>query len=170
MSRAQRKLCPLIIWDSLSVGTFFAKGNIILNMTDLHEMAFYNYISLDVHKFCFLPNSQVSYVLRYLFLSKRKEKFKNNNKALIWKTELLETQMVCDKYKHTHTHTPLIAKNASNFHKALVWTWSRFHFCLAHIITIFFLLELQYLLGSFDNKDHASVIRREKTKLRNVIL
>ena len=61
------------------MGTFFAKGNIILNMTDLHEMAFYNYISLDVHKFCFLPNSQVSYVLTYHFLSKRKEKFKNNN-------------------------------------------------------------------------------------------
>lgn len=49
-------------------------------MTDLHEMAFYICISLDAHKVkCFLPNSQVSYILRYHFPSKRKEKFKNNN-------------------------------------------------------------------------------------------
>ena len=169
MSRAQRKLCPLIIWDSLSVGSFFAKGNIILNMTDLHEMAFYNYISLDVHKFCFLPNSQVSYVLTYHFLSKRKEKFKNNNNLNLKNRVVRDTKwLVININTHTPIH-PSFLRMAQIFIK-LWYEHFHFHFCLAHIITIFFLLELQYLLGSFDNKDHASVVRRAKTKLRIVTL
>lgn len=92
MSKAQWKLCPLISWDSLSMATFFAKGNIILNMTDLHEMAFYNYISLDVHKL--FPPQFSGIICPKTFLSKRKEKFKNsnNNRVLMWKIELLETQ------------------------------------------------------------------------------
>ena len=92
MSRAQRKLCPLIIWDSLSVGTFFAKENIILDMTDVREMAFYNYISLDAHKL--FPSQFSGIICPKIFLSKRKEKFKNsnNNRALMWKIELLATQ------------------------------------------------------------------------------
>ena len=70
-------------------------------------MAFYNYISLDVHKFCFLPNSQVSYVLTYHFLSKRKEKFKNNNNLNLKNRVVRDTKwLVININTHTYPYTP----------------------------------------------------------------
>lgn len=50
MNRVHGASCPLIISESLSVGTLSSNKNIILNMIGLPEMAFYIYISLDVHE------------------------------------------------------------------------------------------------------------------------
>ena len=64
--------------------------------TGLTEASFrWHHISVPPSsQFCFLPNSQVSYVLTYHFLSKWKEKFKNKKLSFSVFPEQVKSDLV----------------------------------------------------------------------------